>query len=90
MIKSRRVRRAGHVVGMGSDEEEEMKKNAYRVLVREAEGKRPPRKPRRRWVYNINMDLGDTGWGSLELIDLAQDMDQWRPLMNMVMKFRVP
>jgi hypothetical protein len=66
MIKSRRVNWAGHIAGMRSDdEEEEMKKNAYRVLVEEAEGKRSLRKPRSRWVDNINMDLGESWWGSV-------------------------
>jgi hypothetical protein len=55
MIKSRWMRRAGHVTRMGA------KKNAYRILVGKPEGKRPPGRPRRRWVYNIKIDLRDIG-----------------------------
>jgi hypothetical protein len=51
MVKSRRMRRAGHVAGMGE------KRNAYRILVGKPEGKTPLRRPRRRWVNNIKMDL---------------------------------
>jgi hypothetical protein len=51
MIRSRRVKWAGHVVGMGE------KRNAYRVLVRKLEGKRPLGRSRRRWEDNIKMDL---------------------------------
>jgi hypothetical protein len=61
------------------------KRNAYRILVGKPEGKRPLGRPRRMWVDNIKMDLGEIGWGGMDWIDLAQDMDQWRPLVNMVM-----
>jgi hypothetical protein len=57
MIKSRRIRWAGHVARMGA------KRNAYRILVGNPEGKRPLRRPRRRWVDNIKIDLGEIGWG---------------------------
>ncbi|PNF22964.1 hypothetical protein B7P43_G11390, partial [Cryptotermes secundus] len=65
-------------------------RNAYRILVGKPEGKRPPGKPRRRWVDNIKMDLRDIGWDGMDWIDLAQDRDQWRALVNTVMNFRVP
>jgi hypothetical protein len=61
------------------------KRNAYRILVGNSEGKRPLERPRRRWMDNIKMDLGEIGW-----IDLAEDRDQWRALVNAVMNFRVP
>jgi hypothetical protein len=54
------------------------------------EGKRPLGRPRRRWLDNIKMDLRDTGWGSMDRIDLAQDRNQWRALVNTVMNLRVP
>jgi hypothetical protein len=51
------------------------------------EGKRPLRRPRCRLVDNIEMDLTDIGWGGMDWIDVAQDRDQWRPLVKMVMNF---
>jgi hypothetical protein len=63
---------------------------AYRILVGKLEGKRPPGTPRRRWVDDIKMDLKEIGWGGMDLIDLAQDRDQWRGLVNTVMNLRVP
>jgi hypothetical protein len=60
IIKSRRMRRAGHVARMGK------KRNAYTLLVRNAEGKRPLERPRRRWVDNIRRDLGEVGWGDVD------------------------
>jgi hypothetical protein len=62
------------------------KKNAYRILVGNPEGKRPLWRPRRRWVDNIKMDLREIGWGGRDWIDLAQGRDQW----NAVMNFRIP
>jgi hypothetical protein len=50
----------------------------------------PLRRPRRRWVDNIKMDLGETGWGGMDWVDLAQDKDQWRANVNRVMNLRVP
>jgi hypothetical protein len=61
------------------------KRNAYRILV----GK-PLGRPRRRWVDNIKMDLREIGWDGMEWIDLAQDRDQWRALVNTIMNLRVP
>jgi hypothetical protein len=66
------------------------KRNAYRILVGKPEGKRPLGRQRRRWVDNIKMDLREIGWYDMDWIDLAQDRDQWRALVNTVMNFRVP
>jgi hypothetical protein len=66
------------------------KGNAYRSLVEKPEGKRPLRKPRRRWVHDIRMDLLEVGWGDVDWIGLAQDRDKWRALVNAVTKLRVP
>jgi hypothetical protein len=60
-------------------------RNAYRILVGKLEGKRPLRRPRHRWVDNIKMDLIEIGWDGMDWIDLAQDRDQWRALVNTVM-----
>jgi hypothetical protein len=54
------------------------------------EGKRPLGRPRRRWVNNIKMDVRETGWDGGDWIDLAQDRDRWRALMNTVMNLWVP
>jgi hypothetical protein len=72
IIKSRRMRWAGHVTRMG------LKRNAYRLLVGKPEGKRPLGRSRRRWVDNIRMDLGEVGWGDVDWIGLAQDRNRWR------------
>jgi hypothetical protein len=66
------------------------KGNAYRILVRKPDRKRPLGRPRRRWVNNIKMDLRETGWDGTDWIDLAQDRDQWRALVNTVMNLGVP
>jgi hypothetical protein len=65
------------------------KRNAYRIFVVKPEEKRPLGRPRRRFVDNITIDLGEERWGGMDWIDLAQDRDQWRALMNTVMNFRV-
>jgi hypothetical protein len=57
IIKLRRTRWLAHVARMGE------KRNAYRLLVGKPKGKRPLGRPRRRWVHNIRMDLGEVGWG---------------------------
>jgi hypothetical protein len=82
-IKSRIMRWAGHVARMGEE------RNMYNVLMGKPEGKRPLGRPRRRWEDGIIMDLSETGWGSLDWIQLAQDRDQWRALVNTVKKLRV-
>jgi hypothetical protein len=66
------------------------KMNAYRILVRKPEGKRPLGRPRRRWVGNNKMDHREMGWGGMDWIDQAQDRDQWGALVNTVMNLRAP
>jgi hypothetical protein len=66
------------------------KRNAYRLLVEKPVGRRPLGRPRRRWVDNIRMDLGEVGWGDLYWIGLAKDRDRWRALVNSVLNLRVP
>ena len=75
---------AGHVARMGEE------RGAYRVLAGRPEGKRPLRRPRRRWVDNIRMDLQEVGCGYGDWIGLAQDRDRWRTLVSAVMNLRVP
>jgi hypothetical protein len=60
------------------------KRNTCRILVGKPEEKRPLGRPRRRWVDNIKIDLGEIGWGGMDWIDLAHDRDQWRALVNTV------
>jgi hypothetical protein len=84
MIKSRRLRLAGPVARRGET------RNADRILVGQPEGKRPLGRPRRRWVDDIKMYLGEIGWDGVDWIELAQDRDQWRALVNTVMNLRVP
>jgi hypothetical protein len=83
VIKSRRTRWAGHVACVGE------KRGAYRILVGRPEGRRPLGRPRRRWEDNIKMDLQEVGW-DMDWIDLAQDRDRWRAVVNAVMNLRVP
>jgi hypothetical protein len=66
------------------------KRNAYRILVGMPEGKRPLGRPRRRFVDNIKTDLREIGWDGIDWIDLAQNRDQWRALVNKVMNLRFP
>jgi hypothetical protein len=70
IIKSRRMRLAGHVARMGE------KRKAYRLLVGKPEGKRSRGRPRRRWVDNIRMDPGEVGWGDVDWIGMAQDRNR--------------
>jgi hypothetical protein len=66
------------------------KRNAYTILMGKPEGKGPLGRPRRRWKYNIKIDLEDIGWGVMDWIDLARDRDQWLALVNTVLNVRVP
>jgi hypothetical protein len=84
IIKSRRMRWSGHVARMGE------KKNAYRLLVGKPEGKRTLGRPRRRWVNNITMVLGEVGWGDVDWIGLAKDRNRWSAVVNSVLNLRVP
>ena len=84
VIKSRRMRWAGHVARMGK------RRVVYRVLVGKPEGRRPLRRPRHRWEDNIRMDLREVGCGCVDWIELAQDRDRCRALVSAVMNLRVP
>jgi hypothetical protein len=84
IMKSRRIRWAGHIARMGE------KRNAYRLLVGKPEGKRPIGSPRRRWANDIKMDHLEIHWGSVDWIGLAEDRDRWRALVNAVMNLRLP
>jgi len=84
VIKSRRIRWAGHVARMGEGS------GVYRVLVGRPGGRRPLGRPRRRWEDNIRMDLREVGYGCVDWMELAQDRDRWRALVSAVMNLRVP
>ena len=83
VIKSRRMRWAGHVARMGK------RRVVYRVLVGKPEGRRPLRRPRHRWEDNIRMDLWEVRCGCLGWMELAQDRDRWRALVGTVRDLRV-
>jgi hypothetical protein len=83
-VKSRRMRWAGHVARMRE------KRNVYRLLVGKPEGKRPLGRPRRRWIYNIKMDLLEISLSVVDWIGLAEDRYRWRALVNSVMNLRAP
>jgi hypothetical protein len=84
MIKSERMRWAGHVAGVVE------KRNSYRLLVGKPEGKRPQRRSGLRCVDNVKMGLREIGCGGMDGIDLDQDRDQWKVLVNTVMNLQVP
>jgi hypothetical protein len=65
------------------------KRGAYRILVVRPEGRRSLGRPRRRWEDNIKMDPQEVRWG-MDWIELAQDRDRWRALVNAIMNVRVP
>jgi hypothetical protein len=67
-----------------------VKRNAYRLLAGKPEGRRPLGRPRRRWVDNIKMDLGEVVWNDVDWIGLAQDTNRWRALLNSVLNLWVP
>jgi hypothetical protein len=83
IIKSRRMRWAGHVARMEE-------RNVYRLLVGKPEGKRPLGRTRHRWIYNIKMDLLEIRLNVVDWIGLAQDRYRWIALVNAVMNLRVP
>ena len=85
VVKSRRIRWGGVHVACKREG-----RGVHRVLVGKPEGKRPLGRPRRRWEDNIKMDLQEVGGGRGDWMEVAQDRDRWRALVNTVMNFRVP
>jgi hypothetical protein len=83
VIKARRMRWTVHVARMREV------RGAYNILVGRPEGRRPLGRPRRRWEYNIKMDLREIGFGYVDWIHRAQDRDRWRAVVNTVMNLRV-
>ena len=84
MLKSRRLRWAGHVDRM------EESRSAYKMLTGKPTGKRPLGRPKRRWEDNIRMDLEEIGFNAGNWVDSAQDRNYWRALVNGVLNLRVP
>ena len=78
------MRWAGHVALIWES------RGVYRVVVGKSEGKRPLGRTRRRWEDNIKMNLQEVGCGGVDWIELAQDRDRWRALVNAVMNLRAP
>ena len=84
VIKSIRMRWEGHIAGMGEE------RGVYRVLVGKPEGKRLLGRLRRRWEDNSKMDLQEVGFGGMDWIELDQDRECWRELVNAILDLRVP
>jgi hypothetical protein len=82
MIKPRRMRWARHAARTGE------RRNAYRILVGNTGGMRPLGRPRRRWEDNNKMEVTELDWGEMDWIDLLQEGDQWRALVNTLMNLR--
>ena len=78
------MRWAGYVARMGE------RRGVYRILVVKPEENRPLGRPRGRWKFNIKMKLQEVGCGGMGWIDLAQDRDRWRALVNAVMNLPIP
>ena len=84
VIKSRRLRRAGHVARMEED------RGAFRISTGKTTGKRPLGRPRRRWEDNIRMNLEEIGINAGNWVDSAEDRNYWRALVNAALNLRVP
>ena len=84
VIKSRRLRWAGHVARM------EQGRSAFKILIRKPTGKRPLGRPRRRWKDNIRINLEEKGINTGNWVDSAQDRDYWRALVNETLNLQVP
>ena len=83
VVNSRTIRWARHVARMGEE------RGVHRVLVGKSEGKRPLGRPRSRWEDNIKMEMKEVGGGGGDWMELAQERDRWRALVNTVMNLRV-
>ena len=78
------MRWVGHVASMGE------RRGIYTVLVGKPEGKRPLGRPRHKWEDNIKIDLQEVGCGGMDWIELPEDRDRWRALVNAILNLRVP